>query len=213
MKIVAKIIGCLLALVGAAAAAFTVKLSFENIDSIPVLLEPVQAARDQAEALMDAVSQGDYDAAGSMILGTPDLGVDREPADTVGMMIWEAFVDSYEYELVGECYATDSGIAQNVRVSYLDITSVTKNLRTRSQTLLEAWIAQATDVSELYDENNEYKEEFVMDALHDAVRDALEEDAVSASMEFTMNLVYRDGTWVVVSDSALMAAITGGIVK
>ena len=52
-----------------------------------------------------------------------------------------------------------------------------------------------------------------MDVLNDAVKDALKEDAKMTGMEFALNLVYRNGDWVVVSDSALMAAISGGIVK
>ena len=213
MKWIAKIIGLLFILVGIVVAGFTVEVAKKNLDSIPVLLAPVEEAEAQAKALMEAVAQGDYNAAETFILGNPKLGVDRDPADTVGIMIWNAFVESYSYEMVGDCYATDSGIAQNVKVSFLDISSVTKNLRERSQVLLEARVAEAVDVDEIYDENNDYKEEFVMAVLKDAVTDALQEDAKMTGTEFTMNLVYRDGNWVVVSDSALMAAISGNVVK
>ena len=213
MKWIAKIFGLVFALAGLAVAAFTVKLSMDNLTSIPVLLAPVEEAEQQAVKLMDAVATGDYATAETLILGNPKLGVDRDPADAAGVMIWNAFVESYDYELVGESYATDSGIAQNVRVTYLDIGSVTANLRERSQTLLEERVAQAEDVEQIYDENNDYKEAFVMDVLNDAVTDALKEDAKMTGMEFTLNLVYRNGSWVVVSDSALMTAISGGIVK
>ena len=213
MKWIARIFGVVFALLGTAAALFGVKLCMENLNSIPVLLKPIEEVRVQAEMLMDAVSTGDYDKASSLILGTPKLGVDRDPAEVTGTMIWDAFVESYQYELVGECYATDSGVSQNVRVTYLDIGSVTKNLRQRAQALLEERIAQAEDVTELYNEKNEFHEEFVMAALYDAVRDALREDAKQVTVEFTLNLVYRDGAWVIVSDEALMAAISGGIVK
>ena len=212
MKWIAKFFGLVFALAGLAVAGFTVKLSMDNLSSIPVLLAPVEEAEQQAVKLMDAVAAGDYAAAETLILGNPKLGVDRDPADAAGVLIWNAFVESYAYELVGESYATDSGIAQNVRVSYLDIGSVTVNLRSRSQTLLEERVAQAEDVNQIYDEKNDYKEEFVMAVLNDAVKDALKEDAKMTGMEFTLNLVY-DGDWVVVSDSALMAAISGGIVK
>ena len=213
MKWIAKIIGLVFILAGMVVAGFTVEVTKNNLDSIPVLLAPVEEAEAQAQALMDAVAKGDYTAAEALILGNPKLGVDRDPADTVGIMIWKAFVESYSYEMVGDSFATDSGIAQNVKVSYLDISSVTRNLRERSQTLLEARVAEAEDVDEIYDENNDYKEEFVMEVLKDAVTDALKEDAQMTGAEFTMNLVYRDGKWVVVSDSALMAAISGDVVK
>ena len=213
MKWIAKIFGLLFILAGVAVAGFTVETAKNNLDSIPVLLSPVEEAEEQAVLLMDAIAAGDYETAGTLILGNPKLGVDRDPADTVGIMIWDAFVESYSYEMVGESYATDSGIAQNVKVSYLKISSVTKNLRERSQTLLEERVARAEDVDEIYDENNDYKESFVMEVLKDSVADALAEDAEMTGAEFTINLVYRDGNWVIVSDSALLAAISGEIVK
>ena len=213
MKWIAKFFGLVFALAGLGVAAFTVKLSLDNLTSIPVLLAPVEEAEQQAVKLMEAVAAGDYATAETLILGNPKLGVDRDPADAAGVLIWNAFVESYDYEMVGESYATDSGIAQNVRVSYLDIGSVTANLRERSQTLLEERVSQAEDVEQIYDENNEYKEAFVMAVLNDAVTDALKEDSKMTGMEFTLNLVYRNGDWVVVSDSALMTAISGAIVK
>lgn len=213
MRFIAKFIGLVFILAGVAVAGFTVEVAKNNLDSIPVLLAPVEEAEAQAQNLMEAVAKGDYETAGTLILGNPKLGVDRDPADTVGVIIWEAFVDSYSYEMVGESFATDSGIAQKVKVSYLDISSVTNNLKERSQTLLEARVAQAEDVDEIYDENNNYKEDFVMEVLYDAVVDALAEDAKMTGAEFTINLVYRDGKWLVVSDSALLSAISGEIVK
>ena len=213
MKIVSKIFGVLFLIAGLAVAAFTVKLCFDNQGSIPVLLAPVEAAQHQADAMMSAVAEGDYEKAGSLIAGNPSLGMDRAPADVSGQLIWEAFQESYSYELVGECYATDSGVAQNVHVTYLDMASVTANLRQRSQVLLEARVAEAEDVSEIYDENNDYRESFVMAVLEQAVRDALEEDAEYTGMDLTINLTYSDGEWLVVSGSRLMEAITGGIVK
>ncbi len=213
MKWIAKIIGLMFILAGILVAGFTVETARNNLDSIPILLAPVEEAEAQAQALMDAVAQGDYSAAEGLILGNPKLGVDREAADTAGIMIWDAFVDSYNYEMVGGSFATDSGIAQKVKATYLDISSVTKTLRERSQALLEERVAQAENLDDIYDENYEYKEEFVMEVLKDSVADALREDAQMTDTEFTINLVYRDGKWVVVSDSALMAAISGGIVK
>ena len=213
MKWIAKLFGLVFILAGVVVAGFTVETAKNNLDSIPVLLTPAKEAEAQAEALMEAVARGDYNTAGTLILGNPKLGVDRDPADTVGIMIWDAFVESYSYEMVGESYATDSGIAQNVKVSYLKISSVTKNLRERSQTLLEERVAAAEDVSEIYDENNEYKESFVMEVLKDATQDALAEDAEMTTAEFTINLVYRNGNWMIVSDNTLLAAISGEIVK
>lgn len=211
MKAVKYLFCGLLTAIGLGAAAAAVFLSMEFVNAKPLLLTPPDEARSKVIMLMDAVAEGDYEEASQSIYGTPDLGVGREAADHVGILIWDAFEGSVTYELLGECYTTDQGLAQDVTITCLDIASVTTNLKERSQTLLEQRVAEAADVSEIYDENNDYREDFVMEVLHDAVVDALEEDARNMTMELIVNLSYRDGKWWVVADEALLNAISGGI--
>lgn len=211
MKIVKNLVSVLLAALGLCAAAAAIYLCMNYVDAKPMLLTPPDVARSKVIMLMNAVSEGDYEEASQSIYGTPDLGVDREAADEVGVLIWDAFESSIEYELLGECYTTEQGLAQDVTITCLDVTSVTANLKERSQTLLEQRVAEAEDVSEIYDENNEYRGDFVMEVLRNAVEDALEEDARTMTVELTVNLSYQDGKWWVVADEALLDAISGGI--
>ena len=211
MKFVKHLYRYLLAVIGLGAAAAAVFLSMNFVDAKPMLLTPPDVARSKVIMLMNAVAEGNYEEASQAIYGTPDLGVDREAGDEVGIMIWDAFEGSVTYELVGDCYTTDQGLAQKVSVTCLDVTSVTANLKERSQTLLEQRVATAEDMSAIYDDNNDYREEFVMDVLHDAVRAALEEDAKMMTAELTVKLSYQDGKWWVVADEALYNAISGGI--
>ena len=211
MKALKVIASILLTVVGLSAAAAAVYLCTQFVDAKPMLLTPPDVARSKVVMLMNAVSEGDYEEASQAIYGTPSLGVDREAADEVGVLIWEAFQGSISYELLGECYTTEQGLAQDVSITCMDVTSVTVNLKERSQTMLEQRVTEAEDVSEIYDENNEYREDFVMEVLRDAVEDALEEDARNMTMELTVNLSYQDGKWWVVADEALLDAISGGI--
>ena len=201
----------LLAAIGLVAAAAAIFLSMNYVDAKPMLLTPPDVARGKVIMLMNAVAEGNYEEASQAIYGTPDLGVDREAGDDVGVMIWDAFEGSVTYELKGDCYTTDQGLAQDLSVTCLDVTSVTANLKERSQKLLEQRVKEAEDVSEIYDENNDYREDFVMEVLHDAVADALEEDAKMMTVELTVKLSYQDGKWWVVADEALYNAISGGI--
>lgn len=206
-----KFLAVIFALVGICTAAAAVWLSTQFLDTKPILLTPPDAARSEVVALMDAVCDGDYAAASQSIYGTPNLGVDRDAGSEVGILIWDAFSSSMSYELQGDCYTTAQGLAQDVKITCLDITSVTANLKERSRVLLEECVAEAVDVSEIYDENNEYREELVMDVLYEAVEDALVEDARSMHMEVTVNLIYQDGKWWALADEALLNAISGGI--
>lgn len=203
----------LFAVLGFCAIAAGILLAIGNRDARPVLLTDPDAARGRIVQTLDALCQGDYAAAGANMYGTPDLGLDRDASDPVGGLIWDAFAQSFAYELEGDCYTTDTGLAQNVVIRGLNIESVTANLGERSQALLEERVKEAEDPSELYDENNEFRAELVMEVLYEAARQALEEDAAEKTWELTVNLVYENGRWWVQPESALLEAVSGGILK
>ena len=188
-------------------------LALTKTKAEPVLVEQPQAAMERVQTMLDALCEGDYDTVTGCLYGTPVLGLDREPQDAVGRLFWQALTDSYTYELQGDFYATDSGVAVNATITALDLNSVTVNLRQRAQDLLEERIDQAEDTSEIYDNNNEYREDFVMGALYDAALAALEEDAGTVSWELTLNLVYKDGHWWIMPEQTLLHAISGGVLK
>lgn len=209
--IMKKFLSAVFALVAVAVAAAAVYLGFTYRNAQPVLLTPPLTAKSQAVAMMNSLCRGDFDGVSQRILGNPGLGLDRDAAEDVSVLIWDSYVESLSYDLVGTCYATDNGLAQDVTITCLDMTSVTANLQERTQTLLEERVENTKNLTEIYDENNEYREEFVMNALYDAALDALEEDAVETTVELTLNLSYQDGQWWVVADSQLLDAISGGI--
>ena len=208
-----KIIGALFGVAGVCAAVLCVSLAFQNVNASPVMVEQPESAREQVEVLMEAVSNNDYAAASAVLNGNPVFGADREPADAVGGLIWNAFCESLQYELVGDLYATDSGVAQNITVTALDMASVTEHLKERSEKLLEARVAAAENPDDVYDENNEYREDFVMQVLYDAAVQALKEDAKTVTGEVTINMIFENGQWWIIADSALLNTITGGVLK
>lgn len=212
-KILSGILAAIFALLGIATTAMGIYVSFQSIGASPVLLETPEAAIQQIGLMLDKVQRGDYNGAGAMMQGSPDLGVDREASDEVGVLIWEAFVDSFTYEIVGECYATDSGVAQDLRITCLEISSVTASLRERSRSKLEELLASAEDISDVYDENNNYREDVVMAVLYEAAQDALAQDAQTVTYEVTVNLVHDEDRWWIIPDDALLKAISGGILK
>lgn len=203
----------LFAVLAALAAAAGIYFSISSVDAEPVMVKEPSAARERVVTLMDAVCASDYKTVSAQLSGQPDLGLDREASDAVGALLWNALEDSRSYAIVSDCYATNTGVAWDVRLTCLELSSVTANLRERSQALLEKRVEEAGDITEIYDENNEYREEFVMDVLYDAAVEALAEDAVQAAYSFTLNLVYADGEWWVTPDAPLLQAISGGILN
>ena len=201
------------ALLAILAAAAGIYLGIGSIGTAPVLAKQPESAQERVVTLMDAVCSSDYDTVSAQLLGQPQLGLDREASDTVGDLLWDALEDSRSYAIAGDCYATNTGLAWDVELTCLDLNSVTANLRQRSQALLELRVEAAEDTAEVYDENNEYREEFVMDVLYDAAVEALEEDAQTVTYSFTLNLTYANGQWWIKPESALLEAISGGIVS
>lgn len=176
-------------------------------DADPVLLDAPEEAAQQVVALMDAVCDGNFAEAQTMLYGSWDLGADREPADPVGRILWEAYVDSLDYELSGGPYATETGIAQNVKLIYLELPALTENLGSRSRALLQEAMASAEDVSQLYDEKNGYREELVMGILEEAARQAVEEDRRYTYQVIPLHLIFRDDRWWVAADPGLLGAL------
>ena len=211
--ILKKFLGVILVLVGLIVAAGGAFLSFAAKDAEPILIaEPVEATQ-KVEELMDAVVSCDYEKVSSLIYGNPTLGLDRNPADQVGMMLWDAFTKSQSYELKGGCTTVESGLVQQVVFTYLDMNSVTANLGERAQAMLVERIEAAENIDEIYDENNEYREDVVMEVLEEAVAEALKGKTQNISVELTISLIFRDGQWWIVADSALLNAISGGVLR
>lgn len=213
MKIFYRVLALMFAVLALGAAACGVYLTLDNIGAEPVLVQAPEEARQRALALMDALCEGDYDSISDQLYGRPDLGLNRDPADAVGVLLWDALAESRTYSVLRDCYATDNGIAMDVVVEGLDLDSVLGGLRQRAQALLEQRVAQAENTDEIYAEGGEYREEFVMDVLKDATAEALEQEGKQVRWELTLRFVYDEGRWWIRPDEALLTAISGGTNK
>jgi len=207
-----KIFAAIFAVLAICAALLTAYLGFAYRDAAPILLEKNYLAQSQAVAMMNALCKGDFDGASQRMLGQPQLGLDREPADEVGKLLWDAYVESFSYELDGDCYSTSSGLAQKVKLTCLDLDSATAGLHEATVKLLEERVENAEDFDLVYDENDQYRGDFLMAAVRDSAA-ALLKNAGTKTIELTLTLSYQDGQWWVVADQALLGAISGGTLK
>ena len=71
MKIFMKCLAVVFGIAALAAAVFGIHTAMENRDALPVLVEPSQGALNAASEMLQAVEDGDYEKAGSLILGNP----------------------------------------------------------------------------------------------------------------------------------------------
>ncbi len=206
-----RVLGAMASVLAALCAAAAVCAVIFCRNASPVLLKPSEDALRQAERLMDAVCSGRFSEAEQLLYGTPDLGMGDPPEDPVGAMIWQAYVESLDYVLVGDLYPSDTGVVQDVKFISLELDSVTGNLGARAGALLQAAIDGAEDVSELYDEENAYRKELVDQVLKEAARQALEEDVRYTYRIIPLQLVCEEDRWWGVADRAFLDALSGGI--
>ena len=189
------IIAYLFAILAVLIVALTIGVIIRFRGTVPMLVSAPEGAAHQVEHLMNAVCNGNFEQAQNMLYGTPDLGMSRKPEHPVGKMVWDTYLESFNYELEGTLYATDRGLAQNVKMITLERDTLTKNIGARAKELLNERISTAQDVSELYDAENEYREELVTEVLQEAARQALEEDIRYTYQIIQLPLVYHDNRW------------------
>lgn len=191
------------------ALALVMSVLFLNAPAAVLRVSP--EAAETAVSFLDAVCEGDYVSAGQLLYGTPDLGLDQAPADDVGVILWDAFLQSTSYTLEGEPYAADAGLCQDVVFSSLNLFTAADAMGQRAQELFPQYVERASDLSSVYDEKNQYREDFVLKVLTDAAAAVMEDPAHYTQYTLSLNLLYRNGQWWVSPDAALLSAITGGI--
>lgn len=177
-------------------------------DRPPVLLRESPEARETAQAMLDALCQGDLEAVSRHLSGTPAL---TQPGNggEASRRIWQAYVDSMTYQFTGPLYGTSQGPAIDVQVDALDVTALTDRIQALVPGLLRRHIAQAKDISEIYDSGNGYRQDLVDQVLLEAIDAALKESPAACRTELTLTLRYQAKDWYVLPDNALILLISG----
>lgn len=187
----------------------TLAVAAWGVGSSPTLLvDPSQVLTEVEEVLLCAQS-GEYERLGSLLYGQPDLGKTPEKTREAQSMIWYAFLESITYQLPEGCYALDDQVAVDVRVSCLDITAVTDALKTIAPELLTQAGEQAQREEDIYDENHNYREDFLSQVLYDATTQALAQEREMLEKDITLCLTRQGGRWQVVPTEQLLEFLSG----
>lgn len=208
MKIVVRCLAVLMALLALTAAGLGVYTVLQARGKPPVLVQVSPVAQQRVTELFSALEKGDYSAAEAVIFGQPSLGMDRPVKEALAASVWDAYQSTLKFEPISDFYPTDTGLAIAYRVTRLDIDSVMAPVAERAEALMEQRILEAERVEEIYDSNNEYRDDFVQETMRMAVEAALQEDPEYTQTEFVVELIYQEGTWWILGDGSLMDAIT-----
>ena len=208
MKI-ARVFACIFACIGSVLLLGSMGFFLLNRNADVRVRELPRDAVAVSEAFSQALNDGDLEAAAQLMYGQPDLGVSTLPADRETVLLWEAFCDSIAFELTGSWQVEQSCLVRTGTLTNLDVSTILGKLPERVQSLLDQKIAAAEELSEIYDAENEFREDLVTEVLEEALSQALTQNAEPVTREVTIKLVNRDGRWWVVPHQNLLQILTG----
>lgn len=173
----------------------------------------IQHLPQEAVAVSDAFSQalndGDLETAAKLMYGQPDLGVGMPPESAESACVWDTFRGNISFSYTGNCYVEQSALLRDGSITTLDISTVLGKLPERAQSLMNQKIASAQELSEIYDDDNNFREDLVTEILQEALQQGLTQDAKPVTREVTLKLIHRDGRWWVVPHQNLLQILSG----
>lgn len=165
-----------------------------SLDAPAALLSTPEGARECAEGMMDALSRGDLKAAEGRIYGLQAPEEPYAPPDEAGALLWQAYLDSITCEETGRPYGTQTGLAWEITVSTMDLSSVAAAAADRAQELAREGDGEQTDA-----------------LLLQAAQTALLEDREPIVRELRLELIQTDGVWYVLPEAGLLEILSGNL--
>lgn len=172
-------------------------------------IQPEQL-RMPVQSMLDAVCAGDYAAAAEHMQGQPNLGF-ACPEDALGKVYWDAFIGSIRYELLGDGYASGEGAAHKIRFTCMNLSTVNELLSEYVCAQLEAKMAAGGDISEVYDQNNAYRQDLIDSLTLEAASKMLAEQTQTITVEMEIKLVCEGEQWKIVPEEKLLKTLTADV--
>lgn len=159
-----------------------------------------QEARDVSEQFMTFLSAGDYESAGQLIYGQPELGADENLQNSVSARIWEAFRESVTLEAEDSCYLEGKDYCRDVTVSTLDVPGLMQSIAslTQPQQMAVSGEDEALPVSN--------PDTLLMEAVEEALL-----SCETVQVQGRLRMVEAGNSWYVIPDKAILTAISGGL--
>ncbi len=174
-----------------------------------LLLFPNGQADAAVSAFFEALETGDYAAAAALC--SPALPAEDPPAEEDAALVYEALCESRHW--LG-CESTERSGNRAVvtgQLRSLDLAALSEGLNEDVNAALAQRVSSARLGSEIYNDDGSYRDEVVSSVWTEVLSARLAHaDDYCAVSSLRIDLVYRDGRWLVQADEALMRALAGG---
>lgn len=168
--------------------------------------DPQQAAAE----FMQAITSGDYDSAYTYLDGYSGLGLENQPSDPAGELMYQALRESYSYSMEGPCVTDKLSAQQPIEFGYLDIRAMEADVESETIDVLGEFV-QDRPRSQMYDENDNYLPEVAQEAYLQALSAVLENaEDYYTSVSINLELNYLGDRWGIVPSQSLLSALSGG---
>ena len=169
--------------------------------------------QDTVKCFFDSILDKDWETAYSCLSDYSSLGMGKTPEDPAEAALYEALQASYTYSLTGDCTVTGLNAVQQVRLTYLDLSSLSGSLQAETLSAVQR-LVEELPAAQIYDGQGGYREDFISLAYLDAIRTVLQyPDPYLRTAVLPLELHYTDGTWKLSASPALLTALSGGSVS
>ena len=182
---------------------------FWGLQAEPVILREPEKARQCAEEFLQAVNDGSLAEAADYLPDPSALGEVPEDADPIAGLVWDTYRTQLDAELVSGLYTTADGLCMDMELTALDVDDVVEKIGTLAVERMQERVAAASDMSELYGDDGQYRPELVDDVLQQAALETLMCDLPTVTTGITLHLTQSGEAWKVIPDRALINALSG----
>lgn len=206
MRKIASTVLSLLGFLSVAAGIFAVSF---GLQAEPVILREPEGARQCAEGFLNAVNDGDLAEAAAYLSDSSALGEVPANADTVAALVWDTYRTQLHARLAGALYTTPDGLCVDMELTAFSVDQVVEEIGSLAVARLQARVAAASDMSELYGDDGQYRPELVDDVLQQAALETLMGELPAVTTGISLHLAQSGESWKIIPDQALIDALSG----
>ena len=182
---------------------------FWGLQAEPVILREPEKAKQCAEGFLKAINDGSLAEAADYLPDPSVLGEVPEDADPIAALIWDTYRTQLEAELVSGLYTTADGLCMDMELTAPDVDDAVEKIGTLAVERMQERVAAASDMSELYGDDGQYRPELVDNVLQQAALETLMCDLPTVTTGITLHLTQSGEAWKVIPDRALINALSG----
>lgn len=204
-----KISSTILSVMGVLSIIAGIITVFWGLRAEPVILREPEKARQCAEGFLKAINDGNLAEAAGFLADPSALGEVQVGADPVSALIWDTYRSQMDTRATSGLYTTTDGLSMDMELTTLDVDDVVEQIGTLAVKRMQEHVTQASDMSELYGDDGQYRSELVDDVLQQAALETLMSDLPTITTSITLHLAQSGETWKVIPDQALINALSG----